>query len=603
MKKTRLLVVFLMMLSVFVLAACKKITYTVSFETGTEQTIETQIVEENAQATKPADPVKEGYDFAGWYNGEVEYKFDSAVVGNITLTAKWEEKEFTVSFVTGTDEVISAQTIVYKQKATKPADPTKAGYNFAGWYNGEVEYTFAEAVTANVTLTAKWTEIKTYTITFVVEGETVKTEVVEEGKSATLPTAPEVEGKTFASWEGTYTNVTKDETVTAVYVTNLYSVQYMVNGEAYGDVFVVEHGQECEKPEDPEVAGYTFKGWDADVTNVKGDLVVNAQLEAIQYNIQYFNGATEITTLEPKTYTVEDNVALSVYDVENYYFFGWYQSEDLAGDAITAIASGTTGDIKLYALNVAAELNGGVECWTTEIPSGFNAAKGIDSISNLPETFEMDFYKYLSDNNLLTAEGIHADWQAPSWAVFSGVNPQHSGDPQRIWNDTSTQTAQGADGYVSLFLYETIELSADITVQNVTGGFLGTEPYKTKYKGLLDHLVMMSYSKYGANNVGNTAKNKALIGFVLDGYFYGTQGAGSGGYFTAARNAIPGTKFGYKVSGETIEKVEYAKTLPTPVKDGYVFAGWYLDAEFTKPLKDNKATALCTLYAKWETLQ
>ena len=38
MKKTRLLVVFLMMLSVFVLAACKKITYTVSFETGTEQT-------------------------------------------------------------------------------------------------------------------------------------------------------------------------------------------------------------------------------------------------------------------------------------------------------------------------------------------------------------------------------------------------------------------------------------------------------------------------------------------------------------------------------------------------------------------------------------
>ena len=42
-----------------------------------------------AKATKPADPTKEGYVFAGWYNGETAYDFDAVVTGSITLTAKW----------------------------------------------------------------------------------------------------------------------------------------------------------------------------------------------------------------------------------------------------------------------------------------------------------------------------------------------------------------------------------------------------------------------------------------------------------------------------------------------------------------------------------
>ena len=44
-------------------------------------------------------------------------------------------------------------------------------------------------------------------------------------------------------------------------------------------------------------------------------------------------------------------------------------------------------------------------------------------------------------------------------------------------------------------------------------------------------------------------------------------------------------------------KVVYTeKVLPTPVKDGFAFAGWYLDKECTKSIADNKATNLCTIY-------
>ncbi|MDR3000747.1 MAG: InlB B-repeat-containing protein [Fibromonadaceae bacterium] len=52
----------------------------------------------------------------------------------------------------------NAQEIDEGNKATKPTDPTKEGYNFAGWYIGETEFDFNTEITEAITLTAKWTE-------------------------------------------------------------------------------------------------------------------------------------------------------------------------------------------------------------------------------------------------------------------------------------------------------------------------------------------------------------------------------------------------------------------------------------------------------------
>lgn len=40
----------------------------------------------------PADPVREGYDFVGWYIGDEKYVFGGAAENDLTLTAKWQEK-------------------------------------------------------------------------------------------------------------------------------------------------------------------------------------------------------------------------------------------------------------------------------------------------------------------------------------------------------------------------------------------------------------------------------------------------------------------------------------------------------------------------------
>ena len=66
-----------------------------------------------------------------------------------------------ISFNTGEGSKVDFQTTVANGSVTKPADPTREGYTFAGWYTDEActkAYDFSAAVTADMTLYAKWTK-------------------------------------------------------------------------------------------------------------------------------------------------------------------------------------------------------------------------------------------------------------------------------------------------------------------------------------------------------------------------------------------------------------------------------------------------------------
>ena len=71
-------------------------------------------------------------------------------------------KVFTVTFVTGdgASAAPEAQTVVLNAKATAPADPTKTGYNFQGWFaeGATAAFDFDTAITADITLTAGWSQ-------------------------------------------------------------------------------------------------------------------------------------------------------------------------------------------------------------------------------------------------------------------------------------------------------------------------------------------------------------------------------------------------------------------------------------------------------------
>ena len=68
-------------------------------------------------------------------------------------------KTYTVSFNSNGGSAVKAQTVKSGAKASKPANPTKGGYVFKGWYSDKgltKAYNFSTAVKGNVTLYAKW---------------------------------------------------------------------------------------------------------------------------------------------------------------------------------------------------------------------------------------------------------------------------------------------------------------------------------------------------------------------------------------------------------------------------------------------------------------
>lgn len=130
--------------------------YTVAFNTdGGTPVPPAQEVEYGLTATEPAAPEKTGYTFDGWYLGDEKYDFSAAVEQNITLTAKWTQNTYTVTFdPNGGNELAEAD----KTKVVKIGEaygelptPTRKGYNFAGWYTAAEEGT---VVTADTTVTA-----------------------------------------------------------------------------------------------------------------------------------------------------------------------------------------------------------------------------------------------------------------------------------------------------------------------------------------------------------------------------------------------------------------------------------------------------------------
>ena len=115
--------------------------------------------------SKPANPMRAGHTFKGWYSDKgltKAYDFNASVKGSITLYAKWAPNRYTVTFNSNGGTSVKAQSVTYGAKASKPADPTKSGFYFKGWYADKGltrAFDFSSAVKGNLTLYAKWEQM------------------------------------------------------------------------------------------------------------------------------------------------------------------------------------------------------------------------------------------------------------------------------------------------------------------------------------------------------------------------------------------------------------------------------------------------------------
>lgn len=131
-------------------------TFTVTFNADGGSEVAAQTVEDGKSAAKPEDPTKEGFDLEGWFNGESLYDFSAAVTSDLTLTAKWNIKTFTVTFDTDGGSEVGSQVVEYGKSVTAPEKPSKDGFFFMGWYVGENLYDFSQPVSNDLTIKALW---------------------------------------------------------------------------------------------------------------------------------------------------------------------------------------------------------------------------------------------------------------------------------------------------------------------------------------------------------------------------------------------------------------------------------------------------------------
>jgi len=291
--------------------------YDVTFDpdNGTSETVLKTDVEGKISASFA--PTLEGYNFLGWYIGNEKVDFATKVfTTDTTVTAKWEKIEYTVSFDAAEGTLAgdaSAETEDGKVEA--PADPTREGYNFLGWYIGNEKVDFATKVfTADTTVTAKWEKIE-YTVSFdAAEGTLTGADELDtvNGK-VVAPTAPTRDGYNFLGWYIGNEKVdfatkvfTADTTVTAKWEKIEYTVSFdAAGGTLAGDASAETADGKVNAPADPTREGYNFLGWyignekvDFATKVFTADTTVTAKWEEIVVTT-----TTVVTTATPTTAT------------------------------------------------------------------------------------------------------------------------------------------------------------------------------------------------------------------------------------------------------------------------------------------------------------
>lgn len=337
-----------------------------------------------------------------------------------------QTKSYTVKFVDGESEVKSV--IVEEGKtiadADIPADLTKDGYVFEGWYVGDVAFDKSAAITADVTYSAKWTKL--HTVKFVDGDETIKTATVKDGeklKDADIPADLTASGKAFEGWFDGTTAFDKDATITADKTfaakwVGLFNVTFK-NGEETIKVAQVKDGAviaAADIPEDPTDDNYAFIGWFVGETAydssaaVTSDIVVSAKFGNINKTLI---GTWKGGTLDRSSYTYIHYVLVigadsikadlgdgTLVDASNIVWNEDYQTYDfnLAGDTLYSFGeyygaySFASADYSVYtnlskletgvvsadetALVGTFETKGGV---TIEINSTFVTINGADA--------------------------------------------------------------------------------------------------------------------------------------------------------------------------------------------------------------------------------
>ena len=551
---------------------------------------------------------KEGFIFLGWYESpsflteeikEIDESFDYDVV----LYAKFVKikgENPTITYNLDGGYFLEEDSPLYEYvigEKYKLLEPEKEDFYFDGWY-----------------LDSNFTSRK---ITYIME---------TDYEDFVL----------YAKWE-------------PIYETRI--IAYDLNGGQFKGVIAPDwyyEGKGCELPT-PQRRGYDFLGW-LDSSNNKiiyslnarsfGNKILIAQWEKIyKYsNIYYELNGGEITE-EVNKYPEEKGIDLPIPKKSGYFFRGYYLNSNFVGEAIYRIHEAMYGDVTLYAKWVEANLENAyisiygdsISTFKDMIPEGYSYFYPMYSDS--VKTYEETWWGLLIKNN---NSSLLVNNSYSGTAVCGGTNQGNDTDRMKLLakdgiNPDIVIIYLGINDVVNNRTPQTFEATYIAMVNKMKKMypscfiFASTLPYESntnkKYPGLRnefseiirkvsvitniglldieDCITPNNYTtrlvdtihpnKYGMNEIYKKMEEE-LINYFDNYHYHKINYYLDGGEFIAP-NYI-----------KEFSEINVATYLPTPIKEGYKFLGWFNEfGEEIKYLKPGINTSI-NLKAKWEKI-
>ena len=601
-------------------------------------------------------PTRTGYTFDGWYNGDTKYSSGTwEGTENLELVAKWTANTYTITYkdtiarvspppayVEYLYEVGSSYkiSISFGNGYTLPI-PTRNGYAFDGWYNGEkLLESGIWTTTSDVVLVARWERIE-YSITYNLNGGTNSPNnstyySVFDDVTLSAPTRP---GYIFLGWTGSNGDVPQvdlnfngtvrcDLEYTAHWEVDVFTVDYVLNGgtnPSKNPTAITVLDEFALK--DPTRTGYTFKGWYLDdaftlpvssLSNITSDITLYARFIANQYSATFIsdpvgekitiqlrhgegvNTVTHHTISKGASFNPYEHIIIDDKDwLGEYIFAGWYLDANftkrVSGDVV--LYSDTT----LYAKRIL--VNGAYDKLPTDgqtlqvqgyswgnyvcyyVPDNVCKIhiKSVAYNGNTAEVRRDTSYGYVdltyvsapTGSERKEVEGYFA--VSPGDILYFNNGAEDAGYAYSVVSVVETYSATVSFGPYSV--NKTISYDSAIPDCSVLGSGCVTDRAGYKYVGWVDEDGVLCGETWNfLENKTFTAKWEIVdyeINYVLDG---GTNS--------------PLNPEHYNVSQSI--------TLKDATKEGYTFEGWYSDAEFTQEVSSIKyTTGEYTLYAKF----
>ena len=244
------------------------------------------------------------------------------------------------------EEGFTTETAFASKVKESPKVPTREGYKFLGWYDGDKIFRIEkDFIYEDTTLTAKWEKenFDKYKVSFVLEGSNIPSQEVEFDTQAAEPKVDPKEGFEFDGWytDSEFKNkfdfsspVKSDMILYARWSKKKYTVSFMLEGSDIPSQ-EVEFDTNATEPTVETKEGFEFDGWYTDSefkkkfnfsSPIKSDMILYAKWAKKKYTVSFMLEGENIPNQEVKLDSQATEPTVEVK--EGFEFDGWYTDSE-----------------------------------------------------------------------------------------------------------------------------------------------------------------------------------------------------------------------------------------------------------------------------------